>query len=120
MEESHSCSRLGGGGERDAEEHVHRNIHRRNGEVQEWKWVQIKGAGGEHIKNYGQQVMSVTTPEGFVRKSTWQLAAVRRPLVSASHIIRERLVHLEERDVRHEQEEEGEIGDQKGRQLVRT
>ena len=47
----------------------------------------FKGPGGENIKNYGQQVMSVRTPEGFVRKSTWQVADVRRPLVSASHII---------------------------------
>ena len=31
--------------------------------------------------------MSVRTREGFVRKSTWQVADVRRPLVSASHII---------------------------------
>ena len=46
-----------------------------------------KGPGGENIKNYGQQVMSVRTPEGFVRKSTWQVADVRRPLLSASHII---------------------------------
>ena len=41
----------------------------------------------ENIKNYGQQVMSVKTPEGFVRKSTWQVADVRRPFVSALHII---------------------------------
>ena len=47
----------------------------------------FKGPGGGHIKNCGQQVMSVRTPEGFVRKSTWQVADVRRPLVSASHII---------------------------------
>ena len=47
----------------------------------------FKGPGGENIKNYGQQVVSVRTPEGFVRKSTWQVADVRRPLVSASHII---------------------------------
>ena len=32
--------------------------------------------------------MFVRTPEGFVRKSMWQVADVRRPLVSASHIIR--------------------------------
>ena len=44
----------------------------------------FKGPGGEHIKNYGQQVMSVRTLEGFVRKTTWQFADVRRPLVSAS------------------------------------
>ena len=31
--------------------------------------------------------MSVRTREGFVRKSTWQVADVRRLLVSASHII---------------------------------
>ena len=48
------------------------------------KW--FKGPGGKHIKNYGQQVVPVRTPEGFTRKSTWQVADVRRPLVSASHI----------------------------------
>ena len=47
----------------------------------------FKGPGGEHIKNNGQQIMSVRTSEGFVRKSTWQVADVRRPLVSASHTI---------------------------------
>ena len=47
----------------------------------------FKGPGGENIKNYGQQIMSVKTPDIFVRKSTWQVADVRRPLVSASHII---------------------------------
>ena len=49
----------------------------------------FKGPGGENIKNYRQrqQIMSVRTPERFVRKSTWQVADVRRPLVSASHII---------------------------------
>ena len=44
----------------------------------------FKGPEGE---NNGQQVMSIRAPEGFVRKSTWQVADVRRPLVSASHII---------------------------------
>ena len=34
----------------------------------------FKGLGGENINNYGQQVMSVRTPEGFARKSTWQVA----------------------------------------------
>ena len=34
--------------------------------------------------------MSVRTAEGFGRKSTWQVADVRRPLVSASHIIQAR------------------------------
>ena len=40
-----------------------------------------KGPGGENSKNHGQQIMSVRTPEGFVRTSTWQVADVRRPLV---------------------------------------
>ena len=31
--------------------------------------------------------MSVRTPEEFVRESTWQIADVGRPQVSASHII---------------------------------
>ena len=31
--------------------------------------------------------MSVRTLEGFAHQSTWQVADVRRPLVSASHII---------------------------------
>ena len=47
----------------------------------------FKGPRGEHIKNYGQQVMRVRTPDGFLRKSTWLVADVRGPLVSASHII---------------------------------
>ena len=47
----------------------------------------FKGPGGENIKNCGQQIMSARTPEGFARKSAWQVADVRRPLVSASHII---------------------------------
>ena len=47
----------------------------------------FKGPVGEHIKNHGQQVMSARTPERFVHKTTWQVADVRRPLVSASHII---------------------------------
>ena len=34
----------------------------------------------EHTKNYGQQVMPVRTPEGFVRNSAWQVADVRRPI----------------------------------------
>ena len=49
----------------------------------------FNGPGREHMHNYGQQVMSVRTPEGFVWKSTWQVAELRRPLASASHIIQD-------------------------------
>ena len=47
----------------------------------------FNGLGGKHVENDGQHVMSVRTPEGFVRKSTGQVADVRRPPVSAFHII---------------------------------
>ena len=47
----------------------------------------FEGPGGEHIKNKGQRVLSVGTPIGFVRKSTWQVADVKRPRVSASRSI---------------------------------
>ena len=47
----------------------------------------FKGPGGEYVQNCGQHVMSVRTPEGSARESTWQVADVRRPLVSASHNI---------------------------------
>ena len=84
MEESHRCSRRGSGGARDAEDPVHRNIHEetelsKNGNG-------FKGPGGEHIKNYGKQASDLLK-DSFVRKSTWQVADVRRPIVSASHII---------------------------------
>ena len=50
----------------------------------------FKGFGGEHIKNYGQQVMCVTALEGFVRKSSCKVADGRRLLVSASHTVQAR------------------------------
>ena len=85
MEEGHRGGRLGSSGDCDAKEHVPRGRRQANREVQQWK--REKGPGGENIKNFGQPVMSVRTPEGFVRRSTWQVADVRRPLVSAFHII---------------------------------
>ena len=47
----------------------------------------IKGPRGDIIKSYWQRAMSVRIFEGFVRMITWQVADVRRPLVSASHTI---------------------------------
>ena len=76
-----------------AEEHVSRDRDQANREVRPRMGKGFRGPGGE---NYEPQVMSVRTPEGFVRKSTWQVADVRRPLVSASHHPGwERLVHWE-------------------------
>ena len=58
----------------------------------------FKGPGGEHIKNYGQQVMSVRTPKGVVRKRTWQVADVRRHFCVgiSDHPSQKRPVHREE------------------------
>ena len=97
MEESrHVRGRFGSGGERNAEKHVSRNIHRGNGEIQEWEGVQNYQESTS--RTFGQEVISVRTSEGFVRTSTWQVADVRRFLVSASHVIQARsgLVHREE------------------------
>ena len=44
----------------------------------------FQGAGGEHIANHGEQQISFRTKEGQVRKTTWQVADVRRPLMSVS------------------------------------
>ena len=45
------------------------------------------GYGVQRTRRRAQQVLSVRTLEGFVRKCTWQVADVRRLLVSATHII---------------------------------
>ena len=56
----------------------------------------FKGPGGENIKNYGQHILSVSTPEGFVRKRT----GCRREKASGVGITHhpgwERLVRREE------------------------
>ena len=53
--------------------------HQANREVQEWKRVQ-------RMRRRGKSCPSGPSRD-LVRKSTWQVADVRRPLVSASHII---------------------------------
>ena len=82
VEGGHRGGGLGSSWECDAEEHVPRAGHQANREVQEWKRIQRT-----RRREHQEQVMSVRSPEQFVRKSTWQVADVRRPLVSASHII---------------------------------
>ena len=70
---SHFCGRLGSGGERDAEEPLSRNI-------QEY-----------HEEGRSRTMDNRPCPsgllEGLVHRGTGQIADVRRPLVSASHII---------------------------------
>ena len=89
VEEGHCGGGLRSSRECHAKEHVSQEKHRIRQTERSKNGKGFKGPGGENIKDYGQQVMSVRTPEGFVRKSTWQVADVtpRRPLVSASHII---------------------------------
>ena len=42
------------------------------------------GPSGEPIKNFGQKRVDVRTTEGQARATTWQVANVRRPLMSVS------------------------------------
>ena len=78
VEDGHRGGGLRSSRECQAEEHVSRDRHQTNRGPRMEKG--FKGPGGENIKNYVQQVMSVRTPEGFVRKSTWKVADVRWPL----------------------------------------
>ena len=97
VEEGYRCSRLGSSGECDAEEHVPRE----GDPPQEQRGPRMdkgfKGPGGENIKNYGQQIMSVRTPEGFVAQE--HVAGCRREKTSGVGVTHhpgwERLVHLE-------------------------
>ena len=82
----HDGNGLGSSREGDAEEHVSRDRDQTHREVQEWKRVQgTRGREHQELRATGHVRQD---PEGAVRKSTWQVADVRRPLVSASHIIK--------------------------------
>ena len=80
VEEGHCGGRLGSSRECDAEEHVCRDR-----QVQERKRVQR--TNGERTSRIVGSKSCPSGPEGLLRKSTWQVADARRPLVSASHII---------------------------------
>ena len=108
------CSRRGGGGARDAEEHVPRNIHEETKRSKNGK--RFKGPGGSTSRIMGSKSSpSDLLKDSFVRKSTWQVADVRRPLVSASHIMQagNDLFIGKDDECINEQEEEGEICAQK-------
>lgn len=87
--------RLRSSRESDAEEHVSRD--RESGKQRGPRVEKFKRPGGENIRNYGQQIMSVRTFEGFARKS--HLAGCRREKTSGVGITHhpgwERLVHWE-------------------------
>ena len=46
----------------------------------------FRGAGGEQIANHGEQRVICKTKEGQTRRTTWQVADVRRPLMSVSRM----------------------------------
>ena len=56
--------------------------------------VGFKGANGSHIKHYGQRRFRVKTSAGSNMNASWEVADVRKPLISASRLleIRHKLV----------------------------
>ena len=49
--------------------------------------VGFKGASGSHIKHYGQRRFRVKTSAGSNMNTTWEVADVRKPLISASRLL---------------------------------
>ena len=49
--------------------------------------VGFKGANGSHIKHYGQRRCPVKTNAGSNMNTTWEVADVRKPLISASRLL---------------------------------
>ena len=49
--------------------------------------VRFKGANGSHIKHYGQRRFRVKTSAGSNMNTTWEVADVRKPLISASRLL---------------------------------
>ena len=49
--------------------------------------VGFKGANGSHIKHCGQRRFGVKTSAGSNMNTTWEVADVRKPLISASRLL---------------------------------
>ena len=49
--------------------------------------VGFTGANGSHIKHYGQRRFRVKTSAGSNMDITWEVADVRKPLISASRLL---------------------------------
>ena len=47
----------------------------------------FKGANGSHIKHFGQRRLRVKTSAGSNMNTTWEVADVRKPLISASRLL---------------------------------
>ena len=63
--------------------------------------VGFRGAGGERIRNHGQRKFKVRMRDGHVARITWQVADVKRPLMSVAKMVAAgNRVHLDSKDPR--------------------
>ena len=63
--------------------------------------VGFRGAGGERIRNHGQREFKVQMSDGKTGKSTWQVADVKRPLMSVAKMVAAgNQVHLDSKNPR--------------------
>ena len=87
----------------------------------EWKRVS-KDQEGSTSRITGGRSCPSELLKGLCARSTWQVADVRRLLVSVSHITQAEndFFFGKGRGVHHAQEEEGEIGAQDGRESARA
>ena len=61
----------------------------------------VRGAGGERIRNHGQRKYKVRMTDGHVAGSTWQVADVKRPVMSMAKMVAARnRVQLDSKDPR--------------------
>ena len=49
--------------------------------------IGFRGAGGDQIPNYGKKAFKVKLADGTVLNSTWQVAGVKRPLMSVGKML---------------------------------
>ena len=56
--------------------------------------VGFKGANGSHTKHHGQRRFRVKTSAASNMNTTWEVADVRKPLISASRLLREEVTSL--------------------------
>ena len=63
--------------------------------------IGFRGAGGDRIRNHGQREFRVRMHDGMCAKSTWQVADVKRPLMSVGKMIAAgNQVHLDAKNPR--------------------
>ena len=63
--------------------------------------IGFRGAGGERIRNHGQRKFKVRMRDGHVAGITWQVADVKRPLMSVAKMVGAgNRVHLDSKDPR--------------------